>query len=461
MEGAPMVTSISEKASSNNEFQLAVGILEDFVREVCSRGDESLDYLVFERKLRELLVNVERVCHERVLKSLDDLGPQVEYENKIYKSCSHVAKTYRTLAGPVKINRTLYRQADIRNGPTLDAVSIRAGLVEGTWTPAAASAMAYLLQLGTSREAQQVGAELGCLPYSRSSFERVGHSLGEAHVQHAEMIQEHVQKNLIVPEDACSVAISIDRTSVPMEEIAEDGEHVERKYRMAYCASISLNDEKGEALKVLRYARMPMLGTEALTETIKSDLRCILEEKADLRVVLLADCAKDMWRLMGESVEGLVDPLERHHVVDFWHLAEKLGLAIEELDAENEQHQFSLEEWKFRLLNDEGAVNEIIKELYPLGGTRAVDDAIIYMRKNKMKMNYAKTRALGLPVGSGNVEATCKLLITQRLKRSGARWKLQTGQHILQMRALALNGHWSVANRALFSALSSAKVRAA
>ena len=40
------------------------------------------------------------------------------------------------------------------------------------------------------------------------------------------------------------------------------------------------------------------------------------------------------------------------------------------------------------------------------------------------------------PIGSGVVEAACKTLVSQRLKRSGMRWRTAGGQAILTFRAL-------------------------
>ena len=52
-------------------------------------------------------------------------------------------------------------------------------------------------------------------------------------------------------------------------------------------------------------------------------------------------------------------------------------------------------------------------------------------------MDYTRLCAENLPIGSGVVEAACKTLVTQRMKRSGQRWTVDGGQAILTFRALA------------------------
>jgi hypothetical protein len=73
-----------------------------------------------------------------------------------------------------------------------------------------------------------------------------------------------------------------------------------------------------------------------------------------------------------------------------------------------------------------------------------VTDAIRYLSNRGDLVRYAEAAAAGLPVGSGNVEATCKSLVGGRMKRPGARWKEKTGAEVLELRALLLSDRWTV-----------------
>jgi hypothetical protein len=82
-----------------------------------------------------------------------------------------------------------------------------------------------------------------------------------------------------------------------------------------------------------------------------------------------------------------------------------------------------------RLLNLDDAALDILAELraagradVQVGDGRPVHEAITYLDNHHARMNYAAVRAAGLPIGSGNVEATCKTLVQVRMKRAGSRW---------------------------------------
>jgi hypothetical protein len=426
-----------------------------------TRGGKALEYPEIERQLAAGAAAIERASHQAVLQGLDIDQPRVTIGGKMYGRVGRYAAEYYTMAGPVVVERTLYREGGLRNAKTVNAVSLRCGAVGDVWLPGTAQAMAHQLQQGTSREAEATAQLLGRLPYSRSSFESVGQEVGQQYTAGRAEIEEVLIEGYEVPPEAASVSVALDRVSVPMEEpVAEDeratqpkarSRKVWRQFRMAYCATLTLHDRNGEAVHTIRYGRMPHGAVEELCQTLAADVGTVLRKRPELRVILLADGAPELWNLLAGSlnVETLGVPV--HHLVDLWHLLEKLGGAARVLYGEA-QGSAVLQGWRLRLLNRSGSVDEILQELrgsgreaVQVGTSRPVHEAITYLANHRARMNYAYARRRGLPVGSGNVEATCKSLVAVRMKRPGARWKEQTGEHLLNLRALALSDRWEAA----------------
>jgi hypothetical protein len=61
----------------------------------------------------------------------------------------------------------------------------------------------------------------------------------------------------------------------------------------------------------------------------------------------------------------------------------------------------------------------------------------------ELTLGGLRYRRQGLPIGSGVTEAGCKVLVSQRLERSGMAWKNEGGQVVLTLRAVYLSGVWA------------------
>ena len=111
-------------------------------------------------------------------------------------------------------------------------------------------------------------------------------------------------------------------------------------------------------------------------------------------------------------------------------MTEKLSAAATALEDSQASAGQRLKRWKMALLNRRRAATDILTEMIASGrdegvGTdHPIHEAITYLQSHGSetdRMNYARARRLGLAVGSGNVEATCKSLFEMRMKRCGAR----------------------------------------
>ena len=416
-------------------------------------GAQAGDMAAFDTAWQSVNAGVEeseRELKRRLLRVLDVDAPQVLIEGKRYARVGRYEASYKTRQGPVEVERSLYREVGVRNGPTVDPISLRSGAVEDGWLPETAVAMAHLMACGTSREADKTAQALGRLPYSRSSFERVGHAVGGLYGRQRVKVEEALAQELTVPAEAQSVSVSLDRVSVPMEEPGKKPRGrpregapkrpVTRAFRMAYVGTLTLHDKEGQALKTLSYGRMPQGDAKQMAQRMAQDVQAVLGQRF-MPVVVLTDGSPEMMNLM-----------------------EKLGLAA--VLIHGALAPGVLERWKLSLLNRPGAVWQILTELHAsdmrqhkVGEARPVHEAITYLENHGERMRYAKARQRGLPIGSGGVEAACKSLVALRMKRPGSRWKEPSGQHVLDLRSLVLSDRWEPAMQLTLAPLRS-QVRA-
>lgn len=437
-EGCPakIVLDLPEACNPN-----LVGALKDLaatLHRLAGKRGRHGDFTQVEHEVARVTARVEAELLGVVLSSLDVDAPVISVDGRRYRRLDAEEKTYRTLAGPVVIERHLYRATDVRNGPTLDPIAVRVGTVGGSWLPGAAKAMAHGLAIGTSREAAAHAKQLGRLPYGRSSFERVGHLVGAEYCEHRAEIEDALAEGFEVPREATGVSISLDRAAIPMEEVADDGEGVVRAFRMAHCATVTFHDHDARALHVTRYGRMPTGDVVAMDDALHHDLTAALAERPDLKVSVLADGAVELWARLEVIIDGVADDATR--LVDYWHLCEYLGAAAHEISGGQEARRI-LERWKGLLLDYSGAWSMILRELEATPGPMAAN-AARYIDNHRDLLDYATAWATGMPIGSGNVEATCKSLLGMRMKRSGSRWKTETGERVIQLRALELSDRW-------------------
>ena len=62
---------------------------------------------------------------------------------------------------------------------------------------------------------------------------------------------------------------------------------------------------------------------------------------------------------------------------------------------------------------------------------------------NQAHLRYDQYRTDGYLIGSGTVESSCKQIVTQRLKCSGAQWIIPGAVSTAKARAAWLSGEWT------------------
>jgi hypothetical protein len=367
--------------------------------------------------------------------------------------------TYHGLCGSLVVERWLYRQVGVHNGPTVVPLELDAGLMEGA-TPALAFAVAQGYAQAPSRQVHATMEAHHRVAPSRSTTERIAKALGTRMAEALPRIEPVVREKEVLPEGARGISIGLDRTSAPMEEPLEgEAKRKSRKkpyvrakpdpiqvnYRMAYVGTVSIVDAEGGAIVTRRYGATAEDGPEGIVARMMADVNHARSAGTRLRTSVVQDGAPEMWNLVSDGLRKLANVRRWTEAIDRHHVLERLAKVLAICKFTEAWRAEKLAEWNDRLDCDDGAIDEIrayVRELYEThrgDARRALEKHDTYFDNNHERMRYASMRAAGLPVASGPTEGACKSLVMTRAKRCGQRWHVTGLRSVLALRALDMS----------------------
>ncbi len=161
------------------------------------------------------------------------------------------------------------------------------------------------------------------------------------------------------------------------------------------------------------------------------------------RKAFLGDGAHWIW-----EIAALLFP-DAVPILDWYHLSEHVHDCAKEVFGEGSDEARAWaktrlgELWEGQNRTTRAEIVSLRKTLRSQTKREALRKLGVYLKNNQHRTNYPQYRAEGLPVGSGPIESTCKLLVGQRCKLSGMRsWTDHGSESILHFRAAKHDGRF-------------------
>jgi hypothetical protein len=412
--------------------------------------DKPRSFADFEKDLHAKVMEYERELIAEEMARADIDAGAIVVEGVTYRRVVRCEETYFSAAGPVRIERTLYKDRTDEAGRAISPMDLRLGIVEGRWTPVAAQQATWVVAQMTPQLAEELFRRIGNMTPSKSSLDRLPKALSARWEEERVHFEKALRDGDVIPQQATTVAVSLDGVLAPMKDggakekrqkTAEEGRLTRGPagYREVGCGTLSFCDADGKMISAVRMGRMPEPNKATLKRTLLADVTAALNERPDLRVVKLADGANDNWTYLSSI---LPDGIE---ILDFYHAAEHLDAALSSVYGDGTlETRKRFEALRFVLLEEPDGAEKVIRSLDYLRKRHPQNKTVVkelaYFRNNRHRMHYQRCAAEGLPIGSGVVEAACKTLVTQRMKQSGMRWEEKGGQAILTLRGWTQSG---------------------
>ncbi len=408
--------------------------------------------MAFELELSALLREVGRRIMAWTLNHLEpdidtEAAPRIEFEGRLYRRRRRHPRSVGTLFGTVTLWRRLYEPMGHR-GRSIHPLELRLGLEAGLATPALAERVGRLATEHTQQEMLELLQADHGVHWSCASLRKVLGSLQKGMAPHREGAQV---EQLLGWLDQARASTGRYR---PTLSVGRDGIFVRLLHGVwqeGATATISVLDRQGKRVGTVYLAQMPESGQATLTEQISAVLKAALSQ-VDSRSLRLAYVSDEGYHPSGyyhQVLKKMVDPrrpwrrLEWIRIVDFYHACLYVQQLGETIFGTGEEAQSWAKEMRHVLKSKPAGVARVLKSASALrrhrglcGQVALYNKAYRYLKTRSQWMRYHVYKRQKLPIGSGITEAACKIIFTQRLKRSGMSWTIQSGQTILDLRVI-------------------------
>lgn len=389
----------------------------------------------------------------------------VRYERLVQPSSA----IYHGRWGQHPIEESLYRQAGVRNGPTIKPLEVRAGIIAKRLTPDFARIVGELGSDGNSREVERILQTVGMCPPSRSVLEKRIKLMNDEIVEQVSELEVASRATETVPAEVASISCGLDRFSVRMVEPVPDTTPEpkrrslrrtpyvrtppppsEHHWRKAWVGSVSFYDRDGKELHTWRYATEADADASQLARRVAVDVEYALQGRTKVPVHVVQDAAPELRALPEALAEILPSTTTVRTLIDFEHLTGcYLDVVVDACEPEDDP--YNMKSWyRGELIRDDGAIDRIWRSLrerakrlpqHETTARKAVAAALSYIRHRKHMMRYASHHAANLAIGSGATESTCWMM-QRRVKRPGQSWQVPGLRGTLATRALVASNRW-------------------
>jgi hypothetical protein len=335
------------------------------------------------------------------------------------------------------------------------------GLVAGCATPALADRVGRLAAQHPQRNVLRLLREDNALRWNHALLRKVAAEVaaivsGKRHAAQVKQViawlrQAYHSRGPFEP----VLAVGRDGIMMPLAQA--------ESYKEASVATLTMYDRTGRRLGTVYLGCVP----EPLQETLSRQLTALLQgvlagwKGRRPRLAYLTDGGHTPEAYYQQVLRKMPDPLRPSErlawvrVLDYYHAAQYVSKLAEALFGESWQAarwarrmRRVLKEWDGLKRVLQSASYHRNQEKLRGKGQEAFDGAYQYLHKRRRHMNYAALKAQGMPIGSGVTEAGCKVVVSQRLKCSGMKWKKPGAQVILDLRVVWLSGVWDQAWKA-------------